>query len=276
MQFCKIDNTNKELFERFIPPRFMGIGKFADSLALGMYDDDSVIGAAIVSVYDGTAEIEYLTYRKDIAEGACEEALTNFLVKQPWKLWRIRYVADGDREDMDIYDFIMMWLGYAPSKGEVCRYSANLSVISKKQMRAFGAFLNRKNHLNILKGKELTEAQIAYYNDKFSYARYDRRPDNEELSCFLVQNNLPMAGIIAEEGEDGVLEFAWMDGGNESSNTIMEMIFTVIKNAMELYDVKTKVVICPYLQEVADMVSRFGFEEDEDGHETRIYTYYIN
>ena len=55
----------------------------------------------------------------------------------------------------------------------------------------------------------------------------------------------------------------------------MELIFTVLLNALELYNSKTQVVICPYLEEVQALIGRFGFTEDKNGHETRIYTYYI-
>ena len=275
MKFCKINETNKKIYDRYIPFRYFVGDHYTDYIPLGIYDDDRVVGAAILSVYDGTAEIEYLSYRNEYAEGVCEEALTEFVKSQPWDIFRIRYVADGVKEDLDAYDYVMLWLGYAPAPGDVHRFCAKLGDIIALQKKYITMFKEHEKNPNIVKGSQLSEAQISYYNNLFPYARYDRQPDNEELSSFLLRDNKPVAGIIAYEGRDGVLEFAWMDRGNETSHTVMELIFTVLLNALELYNSKTQVVICPYLEEVQALIGRFGFTEDKNGHETRIYTYYI-
>jgi hypothetical protein len=275
MKICLVDRKNYGLYEPFLNDETRLLGIRENQVALGFYDSRMALGAAVVEVSDGIADIISLAYRDSVEEGDCEEKLLDFLLNQNWNLFRIRYVADGDREEMDDYDSMMMSIGFIPSDGEVRRYHASLGTIYNSQKALIDKYRKRHPMKFMVKGGQLTKEQIANYNKNVPYAPYTGENGSDELSCFYLEEGRVFASIIAMEDDDGVLEFAWMDADEMTGIDRMNMIFFVIVNAIDSYGADTEVIICPYMSEVEEILGRFGFTEDEDSHETRIYTYYI-
>ena len=269
---------NYDLFKQFIPEDYKAI--YTDDMPkgeylVGLYDEKMAIGAAVFTVSNGTAEILHLNYRSEVEAGECERALTDLILSMKFDIYRITYVCDMSEYEADIYDLIMLDVGYAPRKGEVTRYSTNLETVYNRQHATIDQFKKRHPMMGMTLGKDLTQDQIDYYNRSYPYARYSGRNRSDELSIFFVEDNIPIAAILIEDKGD-YLEFLWMEADDLENVDRMYMIFSVIVNALEKNEEDKKVVICPYLSEVAALMRRFGFTEDDDGHETRIYTYYLS
>ena len=280
MKICEVTEKNLDLFSMYIPSRYAGaVNMKNDHRVFGLYegegDDVRAVSAAVVYVYDGTAEILSLSYNDDMEEGKVEQEITDFILRQKWDIYRILYVTSGDEEVLGHYDYVMLDIGYAPSTGDVMRYHTTLQDIIKLQGENIERYKERKNKETYLKGKELTAKQLDHYNRLFPLTRYEKRPETEELSCFMIKDDLPEAGIEVISTGDNTLEFAWMNTGSSSRTELMDMLFYLISEASDAYDTSAEVVICPYQREVAQLVERFGFVPDPTGGRTRIYNYYI-
>ena len=280
MKFCEITDANAGLFDQYIPARFASCKYLKrDHKVLGLYETvgkkTKALGACVIYVYDGTAEILSLTYNKNYLVGVPEQELTELILQQDWDLYRILYITNGTKKELEEYDYLMMDIGYASSPGDVKRYHATLADIMHKQNKSIMTRMKKAHSIKYLSGRELTPEQLRFYNEKFPLLQYTRCPENENLSCFLIKDDMPQAGIEVLDQGDGILEFAWMNKGDLSTMETMDMIIHLITTAINIYDTKAEVVICPYQEEVIHIMERFGFKPDPKGNDTRIYTYYI-
>ncbi len=278
MKFCQITKNNFDAFKPFIPDKLSHIRNDKRCLSLGFYEDDTPMGAVILFANNAILEVRSLEHMDELQDGVCEKALADFVTGQNWQnIYRIEYIVGGTREFLEEYDFTMLDIGFIPSEGSVRKYSAPLYDIIKAQRDSLNAF-KRSGEIDkgeYIIGKKLTRHQIDSYNNMYPYNRYFRDENNEQLSCFLIKNGEPVAGITMAENDDGKLEFQWMDARGQSPQTIMKLIFHTLVNAMNLYPRGTEVIICPFTEEVKSLISRFGFSEDEGDIRTRIYSYYL-
>ena len=77
-----------------------------------------------------------LTYNKNYLVGVPEQELTELILQQDWDLYRILYITNGTKKELEEYDYLMMDIGYASSPGDVKRYHATLADIMHKQNKS--------------------------------------------------------------------------------------------------------------------------------------------
>ncbi len=276
MKFCQITRDNFKAFKPFIPERFDHIRNDKRCLSLGFFENESPVGAVILFANNAVLEVKSLEHTPEAEDGVCEKALAEFVTEQNWQnIYRIEYVVGGTEEFLDAYDFTMLDVGFIPSESDVRKFTAPLYEIIKAQGENLGAFKKAKDTSQYIFGKNLTKYQIDSYNNMYPYNRYYPDENNSELSCFMLKDNDPIAGIIMAETEDGKLEFQWMDARGRSPQEVMKFIFHTLVNALTKYPRGTEVVICLFTDEVKGLISKFGFEESKENIKTRVYSYYL-
>lgn len=275
IRICEINKKNIHLFEPFIPDEYFRNGIAKNQAVIGFFNEEMALGAAVLEVSGGVTEILSLVYREEWKEGSIEKALTRFILGQNWNIHRIRYIVDGTEVSLGNYDLLMLAIGYVPAKGPVKRYHTQLGVIYDRQRNIIEKYKKHYPKRGFINGANLTADQIHSYNTRFPYAMYTGCDSSDILSCFFIEDGDVLAAVIAQEDSDGILEFMWMDADELTDKDKLNMIFHVICNACAKYPPATEVVICPYLDEVAEFMARFGFTEESGSNETRIYTYYI-
>lgn len=276
MKFCQITRENFKAFKPFIPDRFDRIRNDKRSLSLGFFENDSPIGAVILFANNAVLEVKSLEHTPDAEGGVCEKALADFVTEQNWQnIYRIEYVVGGTEDFLNAYDFTMLDVGFIPSESDVRKFTAPLYEIVKAQGENLGAFKKTRDTAEFVLGKNLTKHQLDSYNNLYPYNRYYPDESNSELSCFMLKDNEPVAGITMAETDEGKLEFQWMDARGRSPQEIMKLIFHTLVNALGKYPRGTEVIICPFTDEVKGLISKLGFRESEGNIMTRVYSYYL-
>ena len=279
MKFCQITRENYSAFEPFIPDKLEHIRNDRRCLSLGFYEDKTPIGAVILYANNAVLEVRSLEHMPQIEDGICEKGLADFVTDQGWpNIYRIEYIVGGTEDFLNEYDFTMLEIGFIPMEGDVRKFSAPLYEIVKAQGQAVNAFKKTKDSKDIAEyilGKNLTKHQLDSYNNMYPYNRYYPDEKNDELSCFVVKDGEPVAGITMAETDEGKLEFQWMDARGLSPQDIMKLIFHTLVNALGKYPKGTEVIICPFTDEVKSLISKFGFAETPENIRTRIYSYYL-
>ncbi|MCR5155439.1 MAG: hypothetical protein K6C96_02000 [Butyrivibrio sp.] len=275
MEFCVIDDKSREYFEPFIARRYEIELTDKNTIALGIYDDRGVLGAAILRKNHAVMEILSLEYINDLEAGECEKELIEIIKKQDWDVYRIEYIVGAEKTFFDDYDFAMLDIGFIPSEGNVKKYHATLKEIAQYQGETLKLFEKKKDVSEFKIGKNLTNHDIDSYNNIYPCNRYRRAADNEELSCFMFKDGEVAAGILARDLGDGTLEFQWMDARELAIQEVMKLIVFTTVNALKKYSPSCEVIICPFTSEVEGLVTRFGFKESPEHVETRIYSYYL-
>ena len=276
MKFCQITRENFKAFKPFIPDRFDHIRNDKRSLSLGFFENDSPIGAVILFANNAVLEVKSLEHIPDAEGGVCEKALADFVTEQNWQnIYRIEYVVGGTEDFLNAYDFTMLDVGFIPCESDVRKFTAPLYEIVKAQGENLGAFKKTRDTAEYVLGKNLTKHQLDSYNNLYPYNRYYPDESNSELSCFMLKDNEPVAGITMAETDEGKLEFQWMDARGRSPQEIMKLIFHTLVNALSKYPRGTEAIICPFTDEVKGLISKFGFQESEGNIKTRVYSYYL-
>ncbi len=160
-------------------------------------------------------------------------------------------------------------------EGDVRKFTTPLNEVAKTQGQSLKQYKDIKDDSEFILGKNLTRGQLDSYNNTYPYNKYFPNEKNSELSCFMIKDDLPIAGITMTETDDSKLEFQWMDARGLKPQLIMKLIFHTLINAMTKYPKGTEVIICPFTEEVKGLISKFGFDESPEKIRTRIYSYYL-
>jgi hypothetical protein len=279
MKLCQITRENYSVFEPFIPDKLGHIRNDRRCLSLGFYEDKTPMGAVILLANNTVLEVRSLEHMPEVENGICEKELADFVVDQNWPgIYKIEYIVGGTEDFLKEYDFIMLDIGFFPMDSDVRKFSAPLYDIVKAQGQTVNSFKIAEGHREdsqYVLGKNLTKHQLDSYNNMYPYNRYYPDEKNKELSCFLIKNGEPVAGITIAEVDDGKLEFQWMDARGQTPQEIMKLLFHTLVNALEKYPRGTEVIICPFTEEVKSLISRFGFSETPENIRTRVYSYYL-
>ena len=279
MKFCQITRDNYSAFEPFIPDKLNHIRNDRRCISLGFYEDKTPLGAVILFVNNAVLEVRSLEHMPEVDEGVCEKELADFVTDQNWhNIYKIEYIVGGTEEFLKEYDFTMLEIGFIPVESDVRKFSAPLYDIVKAQGETVNSFKKSKysrENTKYIFGKNLTKHQVDSYNNMYPYNRYFPDERNQELSCFLIKNDEPVAGVTIAEVDDGKLEFQWMDARGQTPQEIMKLLFHTLVNALDKYPRGTEVIICPFTEEVKSLISRFGFSETPENIRTRIYSYYL-
>lgn len=276
MKFCQITRDNYKAFKPFIPDKLDQIRNDRRCLSLGFYEDDQPMGAVVLFANNAVIEIRSLEHLSSVKDGVCEKEVATFVTNQNWQsIYRIEYIVGGTEEFLSEYDFTMLDIGFIPVEGDVRKFSAPLKDIITAQRETLNAYQKTKDNCEYILGKNLTKHQLDSYNNMYPYNRYFPNEKNEELSCFMLKDGLPVAGITMAETDDNKLEFQWLDARGQSPQAIMKLIFYTMVNALGKYPRGTEVIICPFTDEVKTLISKFGFSESPENIRTRIYSYYL-
>ena len=276
MKLCKVTNDNFKAFSPFISPNASHIMKDRRSLSIGFFEDQSPLGAVVFFANNGILEVRSFDHLASIEDGECEKALAEFADKQQWpNIYRMEFIVAGTEDFLSEYDYTMLDIGFVPAEGDTRKFSSTLGDVYRSQKDSIELFKKNKKKHEFILGKNLTPHQVDSYNGLYPYNRYFPDIKNRELSCFMLKNNEPVAGILMEETSDGKLEFQWMSASGQSPQTIMKLIYFTLTNALSKYPEETEVIICPFTSEVKSLISKFGFSECPENIRTRIYSYYL-
>ena len=277
MKICKINEKTFPAFERYIPDMYREVLKRKNFLVLGFFDENGAHGASICYFYDGMVEIESCIYDDDVEEGVCEMLTHEGILKQGKDIDEIVYVKQGTAEELEAFDYVMMNLEYLPRDGEVTRYEATLGEIMKSQEKTLEQFDRVGNADKYIRGDKLNAHQIAVFNNEFSDNPYIPSEVNPELCMFYMKNDIPAAGIYGVKKDENTLCLTWMNiEDDEAQMAVVGLIFSQLLNAVSLYPEDTKVIICPFMDEVVRFITKLGFKESEDeDKKTKIYTFYF-
>ena len=280
MQICRITEDILELYRPFIADGYLG--RFNDGFTgfYGFFDDINVHGAAILEVRYGVAEIVDINYADDIEEGIFEKMFTELLVKNAKKLniYRIVSSSCGDEDYLENRDYVMMNIGYMPREGDVSYYEARLSDVGEALKNSAHGLSHDRSFSNMLTAGQLEEHTLAAFNRKYFDTPYNRNEYAENLSIFYVREDEALAAIYAKKCDDGHLTVEWMNCDDEVTVvTRIYMMVAMYQNAEKLYPPDTRVVVCPFLEEVFSLVETLGFKKRSlKNMNMRIYTYYID
>ncbi len=275
MKFCEINSVNESFFTPFLPPGLEEMRRDKRCLSYGMFDDEEVVGAAVLFVNGAVIEVRSLEYGQDVSPGLCESELAGFITQQDWDVYRIEYCVGGNGAYFEQYDLTMMEAGFVPSVGDVKRFHATIGHIIRHQGDFLRKFLKKKRGNEFVLGRNLTQRQIDSYNELYPYNRFYPDDSNIDYSVFVVRHDRPIAGITLRMNENRQLEFQWMDARGMRVMELMKLIVFATANAVTKCPVGTDVIICPFEREVEALISKFGFAECEEKIETRIYSYYL-
>jgi len=281
MKICQIKPDILPLYEVFLPEESTILGlKRKNEVYLGFFDETGVHGAAVVRIEFGVAEIVSLRYEMSVEAGICEGLLTDILlqIKNQFDFARISYVAEGEEEELDEYDYVMLDLGYAPRHGDTYLYTATLrEIVNTLGDETINYLSENADSLPFYRVGDVPKSMIEKFNSKFYENPYRAWEQDDQLSLIYIKNSEPLACIYCKKDEDGRIVFSWMNYDEEVGNlTRMKMIMALINNAIELSSLETEVVICPFMSEVETLIQRFGFKKPDDYQATtHIYTYYV-
>lgn len=276
MNFCQITDNNFSVFKPFIPAKLDHIRSDRRCVTLGLFEEKKPLGAVVLFMNNSVLEVRSFEHADTDDEGVCEQALADFVTMQNWNnVYKIEYIVGGTEEFLAEYDFTMLEVGFIPAVSDVRKFTAPLHEIVKAQGETIRSFKKTKDTSEYVLGKNLTKHQLDSYNNMYPYNRYYPDDKNKDVSCFMVRDGEPVAGVTVSETDDGRLEFQWMDARDQSPQAIMKMLFCTLVNALNKYPRETEVIICPFTEEVKGLISRFGFAEEEGNIRTRVYSYYL-
>ena len=280
MKICKVTKDIYQFYEQYIPGRFAHAIDGNDYQIWGIYDAKGALGAAVLQFTDGIAELRSLRYDADIEEGVCEKLVTDLLVKgaKENQIDRVVYIAEGGEAQLKALDITMMELGYFPREGDVKLYTTTLGGILKSQEKYLVVLEKKLEHLPMCSGKEMSQRLIRQYNEMHWDVPYRAEELDPRISYFLLREDVPVACVMARENEQGEIVFVWMAyDAKVDRHTLLLMLHAQMLAAKKYYSEDTKVIVCPFTEEVEALVAAFGFEEDvsEGKMKTHIYTLYL-
>ncbi len=248
-------------------------------MAFGFFDEERIYGTAVIEIEDGVATILSLSYDKSLEPGVCEEVITNALLNTKGKpeIDRIVFVAEGTADELSQYDYIMMNLDYFPRQGEVNYYSSTLEKIAKRQQKNLLYAEKKMKDKTFVCADELTSVQLNYYNAQHPENPYIKEEQDSRVCMFYLKDNYPVAGIFVKENEQGNAVLTWMGYDAEVSPLArLFLIYSLVVRALKVYSKDKKVIVCPFNNEVAGIMSQFGFQTEEDGlFEAHVSTRYL-
>ncbi len=275
MNFCMINSDCEKDFLPFLPEKYRECPFDKNYYVLGIFDEEGPLGAAILYLKDSIMEIRSLEYSDTLKVGDAELALTDFIKNQKFDLYSISYPVGGTKEFLDNYDFLMLDLGYTPSKENVSKYRATLKEVSDSQRVTIDKTMEKEHGHDFKLGSELTKAEIKAYNNLFPNNKYYISDNNKDYSCFFFRNDEIKAGVTLSKTSDGSLEFQWMNAESLPRTYIIKLLVFTASNALSKCSPDTNVIICPFSDEVKTIMKKFGFHKDESRIETRLYSYYL-
>lgn len=280
MKICKVTSDIYPLYEPYIPQMYASAHKNRDYLVMGLYDETGQRGAAIINTQQDTAYIVSLLYDKDIEPGCCEKEIADVILSGFDKtgVAKVVYVHEGSVRELESFDYSMMEAGFFPMRGEVKRFSATLLAIYDAQKKGIESTKKGISKMPIITGEHISDYQIKHYNQKHPDNPFRKAETDPRICLFYLKENLPVAGVFARESEDHHLVMTWMDYDPRVEVIIrLRLIHALILYAMKYYPPDTKVIVCPFNNEVAALVNKFGFEPDrENAIQTHIYTKYAD
>lgn len=278
MNVCQLNANNIEMFHSFIPMYLRQLNN--NQAAFGFYDDKELWGAVVISLTKGLVEVEALFCRQDAPSGECEKALADILENSAKKLgiYQVDYVAEGTAVELEAKDVAMMCAGFYVREGAVSRYVSTLGRIRKAQVKNIEVYKKKNIGKNIMLASEMPESLIRKYNSKHEDVPFIAGESSPDMTYFYIENNEPVAVIMASENDEGCLVLDWldMDEGVESIVN-MYLVFESVGRMIERYSEDKKVLVHPFSEEVENMVKHFDFELDTDKPiKTHIYTRYFD